>query len=94
MFQIIIFGSYDICNRHNRGLDSALRGMSQSNFDLGVFHETKVTGGFTLENRDCSTPQSNSSLICLDSILSGDPKFLERLLCNCEKCDGKFPPYL
>ena len=32
-------------NRRNGGLDSAMRGMSQSNFNLEVFQETKVTNG-------------------------------------------------
>ena len=39
----ISFGTYNICNGRNRGLESALRGMSQANMDLGNFQETKVT---------------------------------------------------
>ena len=41
----IRFGTYNICNGRNRGLESALRGMSQANMDLGIFHKTKVTEG-------------------------------------------------
>ena len=39
------FGTYNIRNGRNRGLESALRGMSQDNMDLGIFQETKVTDG-------------------------------------------------
>ena len=42
---LIIFGTYNIRNGRNRGLESALRGMSQSNMDLGIFQETKCTDG-------------------------------------------------
>ena len=41
----IRFGTYNICNSRNRGLESALREMYQSNMDLGIFQETKVTNG-------------------------------------------------
>ena len=41
----IMFGTYNICNGCNGGLESALRGMSQANMDLGIFQETKVTDG-------------------------------------------------
>ena len=41
----IKFGTYNIRNGRNRGLESALRGMSQANIDLGVFQETKCTDG-------------------------------------------------
>ena len=33
----IRFGTYNICNGCNSGLDSALWGMSQANMDLGIF---------------------------------------------------------
>ena len=33
----IIFGAYNIRNRRNGGLESAIRGMSQANMDLGIF---------------------------------------------------------
>ena len=33
----IRFGNYNLCNGQNRGLESALRGMSQANMDLGIF---------------------------------------------------------
>ena len=39
------FGTYNIRNGRNRGLESALRGMSQANMDLGIFQETKCTDG-------------------------------------------------
>ena len=41
----IRFDTFNICNGRNRGLESALRGMSQANMDLGIFQETKVTNG-------------------------------------------------
>ena len=44
----IKFGTYNIRNRRNGGLKSALRGMAQTNIDLGVFQDTKCT--------DASTP--------------------------------------
>ena len=39
----IRFGTYNICNDRNGGWESALRVMSQSNMDLGIFQETKFT---------------------------------------------------
>ena len=39
----IKFGTYNIRNVRNGGLESALRGMAQANIDLGVFQETKCT---------------------------------------------------
>ena len=39
----IRFGTYNIRNGRNGGLESALRGVSQANMDLGIFQETKVT---------------------------------------------------
>ena len=41
----IRFVTYNIRNGRNRGLESALRGVSQANMDLGIFQETKVTDG-------------------------------------------------
>ena len=41
----IRFGTYNICNGRNIGLEAALRGMSQANMDLGIFQETKLTDG-------------------------------------------------
>ena len=35
----IIFSTYNIRSGRNGGLDSALRGMSQANMDLGIFQE-------------------------------------------------------
>ena len=42
---LIRFGTYNIWNRRNGGLESALRGMYQANMDLGILQETKVTDG-------------------------------------------------
>ena len=39
----IRFGTYNIWNSRNRGLEYALRGISQANMDLGVFQDTKLT---------------------------------------------------
>ena len=39
----IRFGTYNIWNGWNGGLESTLHGMSQANMDLGVFQETKLT---------------------------------------------------
>ena len=41
----IRFGTYKICNVRNRGLELALREISQANMDLGIFQETKLTNG-------------------------------------------------
>ena len=41
----IRFGTYNISNGRNGGLDSALRGVFQDNMGLGVLQETKVTNG-------------------------------------------------
>ena len=41
----IRFGTYNICNGRNGGLEAALRGMSQANMDLGILQETKLTNG-------------------------------------------------
>ena len=39
----IRFGTYNIRNGRNGGLEAALRGVSQSNMDLGILQETKLT---------------------------------------------------
>ena len=41
----IKFGTYNIRNGRNGGLEAALRGMYQANIDLGVFQDTKCTDG-------------------------------------------------
>ena len=41
----IRFGTYNICNGRNSGLDAALRGMSHANMDLCILRETKLTDG-------------------------------------------------
>ena len=40
---LIIFGTYNIPNRRNRGIEAALRGMFQANMDLGILQEPKLT---------------------------------------------------
>ena len=39
------FGTYNIRNGRNGVLESALRGLSQANMDLGISQETKVADG-------------------------------------------------
>ena len=41
----IKFGTYNIRNGRNGGLEAALRGMDQANMDLGVMQETNITDG-------------------------------------------------
>ena len=41
----IWFGTYNIRNGRNGGLDLALRGVSQANLDLVIFYDTKLAGG-------------------------------------------------
>ena len=38
----IRFGSYNIWNGRNGGLELALRGVSKANMDLGIFQETNI----------------------------------------------------
>ena len=41
----IRFGTYNIRNGRNGGMESVLIVMSQASMDLGIFKETKFTGG-------------------------------------------------
>ena len=41
----IRFGTYNIRNGRNGGLEAALRGVSQANMDLVIFQETELTDG-------------------------------------------------
>ena len=41
----IRFGTYNIRNGRKGGLESALRGVSQANMDLGILQETKIANG-------------------------------------------------
>ena len=41
----IRFGTYNIRNGRNGGLEAALRGMSQDNMDLRILQETKLANG-------------------------------------------------
>ena len=43
LVRTIRFGSYNIHNSRNGGLESELRGMYQADIDLGVFQDTKAT---------------------------------------------------
>ena len=42
---LIRFGTYNIRNGRNGGLELALRGISQANMDLGILQEIKFTDG-------------------------------------------------
>ena len=42
---IISFGTYDIWNRINGGIELTLRGVSQANMEVGIFQETKINYG-------------------------------------------------
>ena len=48
----IRFGTYNIRNERNRGLELALRGMSQAIMYLGIFQETKVIIGVYTRGSD------------------------------------------
>ena len=48
----IRFVTYNIRNRRNGGLESALRGMSQANMDRGIFQETKCIDGIYTRESD------------------------------------------
>ena len=58
---LIRFGTYNIRNGWNGGLESSLRGMSQANVDVGVFQDTKLTEGicsrFLAEYKVIATPE-------------------------------------
>ena len=41
----IKFGTYNIRNGWNGGLEAAIRGMEQANIDMGFMQETKITNG-------------------------------------------------
>ena len=57
----IRFGTYNIRNGHNGGLELALRGMAQANMDLGIFQETKCTDGiYTGESAGYSFVATNA----------------------------------
>ena len=48
----IRFGTYNICNGRNEGLESALSGMSQANMGLGIFQETNITDKIYIRGSD------------------------------------------
>ena len=43
--EVVHFGTYNIQNSHNGGLELALRGIYQANFDLVLLQDTKITDG-------------------------------------------------
>ena len=43
-WKLVLFGLYNMRNRFNGSLKSALCGVAQENTYLGVFQETKATG--------------------------------------------------
>ena len=48
----IIFGTYNIRNGRNSGLEAAMLGVSQANMDLGIFQKTKLTDGIYTRRSD------------------------------------------
>ena len=59
----IRFGTYNIRNRQNRGLELALRGVYQANMDLGIFQETKITDGiYTRGSAGCSVVATDATI--------------------------------
>ena len=48
----IRFGTYNIRNGRNKGLESTLRGISQANMELGIFQEKKLEDGIYTRNSD------------------------------------------
>ena len=48
----IRFGTHNIRNGRNGGLEAALWGMSQANMDLVIFQETKLTDGIYTRRSD------------------------------------------
>ena len=48
----IIFGTYNLFNGCNGGLEVALRGMPQANMDLGILQETELTDGIYTRGSD------------------------------------------
>ena len=48
----IRFGTYNISNGRNGGLEAAMRGISQANMDLGILQETKFTDGVYTRGSD------------------------------------------
>ena len=69
--QTIQFGSYNILNKRNGGLKSALCGMSQVNANLGIFQEMKVMGGiyvgessrYGVEAMDATIPNNGGVIV-------------------------------
>ena len=59
--ELICFGTYNIHNGRNKGLESTLRGMSQSDKDLGIFQEIKLT------DRVYTCGSSGYSIVTMDA---------------------------
>ena len=47
-----MFGTYNIRNGRNGGLELTFRGVSQANMDMGIFQETKVTDSMCTHGSD------------------------------------------
>ena len=58
---LIRFGTYNIRNVRNGGLEAALQGMSQANMDLGLLQETKLTDGI------CTRRSAGYSVVATDA---------------------------
>ena len=50
MVHPIRFGTYNIRNGKNGGLEAALRGISQANIHMGVLQKTNLTSIYTRES--------------------------------------------
>ena len=61
--ETIRFGTYNIRNGRNGGLESALRGMSQTNKDLVIFQETKLTNGIYTRR------SAGYSIVAMDALI-------------------------
>ena len=47
-----MFGTYNIRNGRNGGLELKFRGVSQASMDMGIFQEKKVTDGIFTHGSD------------------------------------------
>ena len=67
---MIRLGSYNIHNGHNGVLNYSLRGMYQSNINLGVMQDINITGSGGVR-RAQATPQRRGTLILRFTALRG-----------------------
>ena len=61
--EVILFGTYNVRNGCNDGLELYLCGMSQVNFDLGLLQETNITDGF------CTLDSAGFRIIVIDALI-------------------------